>query len=110
MADQAIGELAPIVGKRAACAALGRSRATYYRRHRRSPASPRPGRRRSLPPWALSGLVEAGVLRQVEDSPGRVVRIADLAATSGLALELTLKCGKAAIRELQKISPMTNMR
>jgi hypothetical protein len=31
MVDEAIGELAPVIGTRAACAALGRSRATYYR-------------------------------------------------------------------------------
>ena len=43
MVDQTIADLAPIIGKRAACAALGRSRATYYRRHRQSPPSTRAG-------------------------------------------------------------------
>ena len=38
MIDQAICELTPTVGVRAACAALGESRARHYRRHRKSPA------------------------------------------------------------------------
>src|ERR1043166_3397662 len=37
MVDEAIGELGPLIGTRAACAALDRSRATYYRQHRQSP-------------------------------------------------------------------------
>ena len=67
MADQAVGELAPLIGKRAACAALGRSRATYYRRHRQSPAPPRPGRKRSPPPRALSSAERAEVLSVLHD-------------------------------------------
>jgi putative transposase len=35
----ALGELAPVVGTKAACAALGRARATHYRRRRRPPPS-----------------------------------------------------------------------
>jgi putative transposase len=54
MVDQTIAELAPIIGKRAACVALGRSRATYYRRHRQSPAMPRPTRVPTSQPRALS--------------------------------------------------------
>jgi putative transposase len=77
MADQAIGELAPIVGKRAACAALGCSRATYYRRHRRSPAPPRPARKRSPPPRALSSAERAEVLSVLHDE-----RFADQAPAS----------------------------
>ncbi|MGC8472734.1 MAG: hypothetical protein ACP5PM_10665 [Acidimicrobiales bacterium] len=42
MIDQAIGELAPLVGVKAACAAVGEPRARHYRRHPRSPAPPRP--------------------------------------------------------------------
>jgi putative transposase len=42
MTDAAIAELAPQVGVRAACAAVGVPQANYYRRHRKSPASPRP--------------------------------------------------------------------
>jgi putative transposase len=65
MADQAIGELAPVIGTRAACAALGRSRATYYRRHRQSPPVPRPPRERQPQPRALSETERAEVLAVV---------------------------------------------
>jgi putative transposase len=40
--DQAVAELAPHVGVREACEALGASQAGYYRRHRHSPAPVRP--------------------------------------------------------------------
>jgi putative transposase len=78
MVDQTIGDLAPVIGKRAACAALGRSRATYYRRHRQSPAPPRPGRERSPQPRALSSTECAEVLsvlhneRFVDQAPASV--------------------------------------
>jgi putative transposase len=39
--DQAIALLAPRIGTRAACAASGVAQATWYRRHRASPAPPR---------------------------------------------------------------------
>jgi len=39
--DQAVLELAPLVGIVAACTAAGRARATHYRRHRQSPAPQR---------------------------------------------------------------------
>jgi putative transposase len=61
MADQAIGELAPVIGTRAACAALGCSRATYYRRHRQSPPVSRPPREQQLQPRALSEAERAEV-------------------------------------------------
>jgi len=44
--DQAIAELAPRTGTRAACAAVGPPQASWYRRHR---ASPRPPRREPVP-------------------------------------------------------------
>ena len=37
MADQAVGDLAMVLGTRAAGTALGHSRASYCRRHRKSP-------------------------------------------------------------------------
>jgi len=40
--DEAIALLAPRIGTRAACAASGVPQATWYRRHRASPAPPRP--------------------------------------------------------------------
>lgn len=67
MADVAIGDLAPIIGKRAACVALGRSRATYYRRHRQSPAPARRSRKRSPQPRALSTAERAQVLGVLHD-------------------------------------------
>jgi putative transposase len=67
MVDQTIGDLAPVIGKRAACVALGRSRATYYRRHRQSLAPPRPGRERSPHPRALSNAERAEVLSILHD-------------------------------------------
>jgi putative transposase len=67
MADQTIGELAAVIGTRAACAALGRSRASYYRRHRQSPARPRVLRERVLQPRALSAAERAEVLGVLHD-------------------------------------------
>jgi putative transposase len=40
--DAAVTELAPRIGTRAACAATGTSQAGWYRRHRFTPAPPRP--------------------------------------------------------------------
>jgi putative transposase len=40
--DEAIALLAPQIGTRAACRAAGVAQATWYRRHRTSPAPPRP--------------------------------------------------------------------
>ena len=67
MVDQTIAELAPIIGKRAACAALGRSRATYYRRHRQRPPPPRPARAPTPQPRALSPVERAEVLGILHD-------------------------------------------
>ena len=78
MTDQTIAELAPVIGTRAACAAMGRSRATYYRYHRQSPSSPRPSRKRVPQPRALSLVERAevlGVLHQerfVDQAPASV--------------------------------------
>jgi len=78
MVDQTIAELTPILGKRAACAALGRSRATYYRRHRQSPLPPRQPRDPTAQPRALSHAERAGVLgilheeRFVDQAPASI--------------------------------------
>jgi putative transposase len=78
MVDQTIAELAPILGKRAACAALGRSRATYYRRHRQSPHPPRQPRVRTPQPRALSQTEREEVLgllheeRFVDQAPATI--------------------------------------
>ena len=44
MTDSAISELAPVVGIRAACEAVGTPQANWYRRHRQAPAPERPAR------------------------------------------------------------------
>jgi putative transposase len=40
LTDHAVAELAPVIGTRAACAAAGVAQASWYRRHRVSPARP----------------------------------------------------------------------
>ena len=67
MIDQAICELAPVVGVKAACKAVGESRARHYRRHRVSPPPPRPERIAVLQPRALSE-VERKEIRRVLNS------------------------------------------
>ena len=63
MIDQAIAELAPVVGTTAACAAVGRARATHYRWHRKSPPRQRPAPKPRRPqPRALSEEERQGVL------------------------------------------------
>jgi hypothetical protein len=62
MVDQTIAELAPMVGLRAACTALGRARATYYRHHRQSSPPPRATRTPRPQPRALSPSERAEVL------------------------------------------------
>jgi putative transposase len=63
----AVDELATAVGTRAACAALGRARATQYRhRRRRGPSSsPPPPRRPRVQPRALSQAERAAVLAEL---------------------------------------------
>ncbi len=67
MIDEAIDELTPMVGARAACAALGESRARHYRRHRKSPAPPKSERVATPQPRALSE-VERKEIRRVLNS------------------------------------------
>ena len=62
MTDEAIGELAPLIGVRAACRATGQPQAGYYRRHRQSPAQAPPRRPRKPGPRALTEAERAGVL------------------------------------------------
>ena len=78
--DQAIEHLAPLIGTRAACAALGQPRATYYRQHRRSPTPPpsRPARAPAPQPRALRPAERTEVLgllhqeRFVDQAPASV--------------------------------------
>jgi putative transposase len=59
--DEAIAELTPLVGVRAACRATGRPQANHYRRHRKSPKPPRPAREPVAQPRALSPTERAQV-------------------------------------------------
>jgi putative transposase len=69
--DDAIKELTPTVGMRAACAAVGESRARHYRRHRKSPALPKADQVVTPQPRALSE-AERGEVREVLNSPDHV--------------------------------------
>jgi len=71
MLDTAIGDLTPIVGVRQACAAAGVAQADWYRRHRQTPASPRPVRPRRAQPRALTS-AERDEVRAVLNSPEHV--------------------------------------
>src|SRR5439155_519464 len=76
MIEQTVNELAPLVGTRPACRALGAAPATIYRRRR--PAAPRPPRPRPRPVRALSEqerealLAELHSPRFVDCSPAQV--------------------------------------
>jgi putative transposase len=68
MTDAAVTELAPTVGVRAACQAIGAAQAGFYRRHRASPAPARPTpvphvQRRQ--PRALTGAERAEILAEL---------------------------------------------
>jgi putative transposase len=71
MIDEAITELEPLVGTRAACRATGRPQANHYRRHRQSPAPQRAARERQPQPRALTPAERAQV-RAVLNSPEHV--------------------------------------
>jgi putative transposase len=67
MTDQAVIELAPTIGVREVCDAVGASRAGYYRRYRQSPAPARPApvpHRDRPQPRALTG-AERQAIRDV---------------------------------------------
>ncbi len=81
MSDAAVAELAPTIGVRDACDAVGVAQAGYYRRHRRSPAPQRPApipHRDRPQPRALSEAERAAILdelhseRFVDTSPTEV--------------------------------------
>jgi putative transposase len=80
MTDAAITELTPLVGRRAACRATGRSQASWYRQHRASapPSRTAPPAERRPQPRALSAAERARVLdvlheeRFVDEAPATV--------------------------------------
>ena len=64
--ELAIQELVPVVGTKAACAAVGRARATHYRRHRTTPRPPpRPRQPMRPQPRALGPAERADVLAEL---------------------------------------------
>lgn len=67
----AVAELAPVVGVKAACRAVGLPRATHYRHHRTTPPSPKPDRIPATQPRALGESERTAVLR-VLHSPEHV--------------------------------------
>jgi len=84
--DAAIAELAPALGVRAACDAVGAAQASYYRRHRSSPAparsAPIPHRDRPQP-RALSHAEQQAILHELHSD-----RFADLAPAEVWAILL----------------------
>lgn len=78
MIDETITDLTGLVGVKAACAAVGRPRATHYRWHRQSPAPARPRREPARQPRSLTQTEEEKVLqvlheeRFVDLAPGEV--------------------------------------
>lgn len=86
MTDQAIIELAPQLGVRGACDAVGASQAGYYRRHRQSPAPPRPDpipHRQRHQPRALTAAEQQAILDALHSD-----RFADLAPAEVWAILL----------------------
>jgi len=63
--DLALQELVPVVGTKAACAAVGRARATHYRHHRTAPRPPRPRQPPRPQPRALGPAEQAVVLAEL---------------------------------------------
>jgi putative transposase len=75
--DQAVTELAPQVGVRAACQAVGAAQAGYYRRHRQSPTPARPApipHTERAQPRALTAGERAAILAELHSD-----RFADMA-------------------------------
>jgi putative transposase len=68
MIDDAIAELVPLIGTRAACRATGRPQANHYRRHRQSPRPAKPPWQRRAQPRALSP-TERDTVRALLNSP-----------------------------------------
>ena len=83
MTGEAIALLAPGIGTRAACAASGVPQATWYRRHRASPAAPRPApvpQRDRVQPRALAAAERQAILDMLHSA-----RFADTAPAEAWA-------------------------
>jgi putative transposase len=118
MIDQAIKELAPIVGVKAACRAVGRSRGSHYRWHRQSPPPPKRARVSSGQPRALGEVERKDVLgvlhdpEHVDEAPATVyAKLLDqgvyLASTSTMYRILRAE-GEVRERRRQATHPAAN--
>jgi putative transposase len=86
MTDTVIIELAPVIGVRAACAAVGAVQANWYRRHRQSPAPARPApvpHRDRAQPRALTDAERKEVLAELHSD-----RFVDVSPTEVWAILL----------------------
>jgi putative transposase len=86
MTDTAISELAPVIGVRAACEAVGAPQAGWYRRHRQSPAPQRPTpvpHRDRVQPRALSEAERKAILDELHSE-----RFVDVSPTEVWAILL----------------------
>jgi putative transposase len=84
--DHAVGELAPALGVRAACEAVGVPQASWYRRHRQSAPAPRPApvpHRERAQPRALSNAERQAILQELHSD-----RFADSSPTEVWAVLL----------------------
>ncbi|XNS25267.1 IS3 family transposase [Citricoccus nitrophenolicus] len=98
MIDETITELTPLVGVKAACAAVGRSRATHYRHHRTTPAPERPAREPKPQPRALSEAEQARVLAVLRSE--RFVDMAPAESHAVLLDEGTYLCSVSTMYRL----------
>lgn len=107
---QALQALTEVVGRVQACAALGVSRATWYRHHRRSPAPVKTKRPRQRHPRALSQAEEAQVLAVlrspefVDMAPAEIYAVLlDRAPTCARRRRCTASCSRhGEVRERRR--------
>jgi putative transposase len=86
MTDDAVTELAPMIGVRGACDAVGAAQAGYYRRHRHRPAPQRPApipHRERVQPRALSEAERRAILDELHSD-----RFVDVSPTEVWAILL----------------------
>ena len=111
MTDRAVAELAPHVGVRAACRAVGAAQAGYYRRHRHSPPPQRPApleHRERVQPRALSLSERQAILEQLHSD--RFVDHAPAQVWATLLDEGTYLCSESTMYRLLRERDQTGDR
>ena len=101
MTDTAISELAPQVGVRAACQALGAAQAGWYRRHRQSPPPTRPApvaHRDRRQPRALTATEQQAILTELHSD-----RFVDLSPVEVWAILLDEGCYLGSISTFYRL-------